>query len=136
MRTLVDVPVLVSGFDHLGLTVASTDAAVAFYTLALGMRASKLGEGEWAVSFGEKKIWLREASTGPAPRARCRVPGSAELCLVTQAPMESVIGHLVANGVEIEAGPTRREGANGPVTSICVRDPDGNLVQIASYDSL
>ena len=132
----MDVPVLVSGFDHLTLTVTSADAAVAFYTLALGMRASKLREGEWAVSFGEKKIWLREAQARNVPRARCRVPGSAELCLVTQAPMESVIGHLVASGIAIEAGPIRSEGANGPVTSVCVRDPDGNLVQIASYDSL
>ena len=132
----MDVPVIVSGFDHLALTVTSADAAVAFYTLALGMQASKLGEGEWAVAFGEKKIWLREADIGPVPRARCRVPGSAELCLVTQAPLESVVGHLVASGVEIEAGPIRREGANGPVTSVSVRDPDGNLVQIVSYDSL
>jgi catechol 2,3-dioxygenase-like lactoylglutathione lyase family enzyme len=132
----VDVPVVVSGFDHLALTVTSADEAVAFYTLALGMRASKLGEGEWAVSFGEKKIWLREADTGHLPRASRRVPGSVELCLITQAPLESVIGHLVASGVQIEAGPTRQEGASGPVTTVCVRDPDGNLVQIASYDSL
>jgi catechol 2,3-dioxygenase-like lactoylglutathione lyase family enzyme len=136
MRTRVHVPVVVSGFDHLALTVASADQAVAFYTLALGMRASKLGEGEWAVSFGDKKIWLREADTGQVPRARRREPGSAELCLITPAPMEAVIGHLVATGVRIEAGPTRREGANGPITSVCVRDPDGNLVLIASYDSL
>jgi catechol 2,3-dioxygenase-like lactoylglutathione lyase family enzyme len=136
MSTRVDAPVVVSGFDHLALTVTSAAKAVAFYTLALGMRASKLGEGEWSVSFGEKKIWLREADTGQVPAARCRVPGSAELCLITSAPLEAVIGHLVASGVRIEAGPTRREGANGSVTSVCVRDPDGNLVQIASYDSL
>ncbi|HTU76418.1 MAG TPA: VOC family protein [Trebonia sp.] len=136
MRTRVDVPVVVSGFDHLALTVASADEAVAFYTDALGMRASKLGEGEWAVSFGEKKIWLLEEEHGQVPRASRRVPGSAELCLITPAPLESVVGHLVASGVKIEAGPTRRLGANGPVTSVCVRDPDGNLVQIASYDSL
>jgi catechol 2,3-dioxygenase-like lactoylglutathione lyase family enzyme len=132
----VDVPVVVSGFDHLALAVTSADEAVAFYTHALGMRASKLGEGEWAVSFGEKKIWLLEGEGDRVPGASRRVPGSAELCLITPAPLESVIGHLLASGVKIEAGPTRREGANGPVTSVCVRDPDGNLVQIASYDSL
>jgi catechol 2,3-dioxygenase-like lactoylglutathione lyase family enzyme len=127
---------VVSGFDHVALTVASADEAVAFYTLALGMRASKRGEGEWAVSFGDKKIWLREEDTGHAPRARRRAPGGAELCLITPAPLEAVVGHLVASGVRIEAGPVRGEGANGPVTTVSVRDPDGNLVQIASYDSL
>jgi catechol 2,3-dioxygenase-like lactoylglutathione lyase family enzyme len=136
MKTGVHVPVVVSGFDHVALTVSSADEAVAFYTLALGMRASKLKDGEWAVAFGDKKIWLREANAGHVPSARRCAPGSAELCLTTQAPLEAVVGHLVASGVQIEAGPTRREGANGRVTSVCVRDPDGNLVQIASYDSL
>jgi catechol 2,3-dioxygenase-like lactoylglutathione lyase family enzyme len=136
MKTRMHVPVVVSGFDHLTLTVTRADEAVAFYTRALGMRASKLGEGEWAVSFGDKKIWLREEGSGRDPSARRHAPGSAELCLTTQAPMDAVIGHLAASGVRIEAGPARQEGANGPVTSVCVRDPDGNLVQIASYDSL
>jgi catechol 2,3-dioxygenase-like lactoylglutathione lyase family enzyme len=136
MRTRVDVPVVVSGFDHLSLTVTSADEAVTFYTLVLGMRASKLGKGEWAVSFGDKKIWLREASSERVPVASRPVPGSAELCLITPSPLEAVVGHLLASGVPIEAGPAQGEGANGPVTSVCVRDPDGNLVQIASYDSL
>jgi catechol 2,3-dioxygenase-like lactoylglutathione lyase family enzyme len=132
----VDVPVVVSGFDHLALTVTSADEAVAFYTLALGMRASKRGEGEWAVSFGDKKIWLREANSGRGPEDGRAAPGGAELCLITPAPLDAVVGHLVAAGVKIEAGPVRREGASGPVTSVSVRDPDGNLVRIASYDSL
>jgi catechol 2,3-dioxygenase-like lactoylglutathione lyase family enzyme len=136
MRTRVDVPVVVSGFDHLVLTVASIDEAVAFYTLALGMRAMRAAEGEWAVSFGDKKIRLRQSGGGRVPQAMWPTPGSAELCLITPAPMETVVAHLVASGVAIETGPGRREGANGPVTSVCVRDPDGNLVEIASYDSL
>jgi catechol 2,3-dioxygenase-like lactoylglutathione lyase family enzyme len=35
-------------------------------------------------------------------------------------------------GVAIEEGPVRRTGATGPILSIYVRAPDGNLVEIAN----
>lgn len=40
--------------------------------------------------------------------------------------------HVEALGVAIEEGPVRRTGATGPILSIYVRDPDGNLVEIAN----
>lgn len=39
-------------------------------------------------------------------------------------------------GTLAEEGPVRAEGANGLVTSVFIRDPDGNLIEVASYDSL
>jgi catechol 2,3-dioxygenase-like lactoylglutathione lyase family enzyme len=35
--------------------------------------------------------------------------------------------------VPVEDGPVPRTGARGPITSIYIRDPDGNLIEIASY---
>ena len=37
------------------------------------------------------------------------------------------------NGVEVIAGIIKTEGAQGEMKSIYVYDPDGNLVEIASY---
>jgi catechol 2,3-dioxygenase-like lactoylglutathione lyase family enzyme len=37
--------------------------------------------------------------------------------------------------VPIEEGPTSRTGATGPITSVYVRDPDGNLVEVSTYDA-
>ena len=44
-----------------------------------------------------------------------------------------VIAHLHACGIEVVLGPTARIGALGPMSSVYCRDPDGNLIEIASY---
>jgi catechol 2,3-dioxygenase-like lactoylglutathione lyase family enzyme len=44
-----------------------------------------------------------------------------------------VIAHLQACGVPVELGPLPRTGALGPMQSVYIRDPDGNLVEIAAY---
>jgi len=50
-------------------------------------------------------------------------------------PLADVRAHLDIIGVTVELGPVRRSGAWGPITSLYVRDPDGNLVEISVYDS-
>jgi len=44
-----------------------------------------------------------------------------------------VVGHLRSCDVEILEGPVKRTGARGPIESIYIRDPDGNLIEIANY---
>jgi catechol 2,3-dioxygenase-like lactoylglutathione lyase family enzyme len=44
-----------------------------------------------------------------------------------------VIEHLQAGGVPILEGPVERTGAVGPMRSIYFRDPDLNLIEVASY---
>ncbi|MEP5375912.1 MAG: VOC family protein, partial [Hyphomicrobiales bacterium] len=40
--------------------------------------------------------------------------------------------HFKSAGVKVVEGPVARTGANGPITSIYVRDPDKNLIEIAT----
>ena len=42
-----------------------------------------------------------------------------------------MIRRLEEAGVPIELGPVPRTGATGAIRSVYVRDPDGNLVEIA-----
>lgn len=63
------------------------------------------------------------------------MPGAGDFCLITREPIEDVIAHLRSCGVAIELGPVARTGALGAMTSVYIRDPDENLVEIARYDS-
>jgi catechol 2,3-dioxygenase-like lactoylglutathione lyase family enzyme len=55
------------------------------------------------------------------------------LCFITEGSLAPVIERLKGRGVGISAGPAPRRGALGPMTSIYCEDPDGNLVEIATY---
>jgi catechol 2,3-dioxygenase-like lactoylglutathione lyase family enzyme len=43
------------------------------------------------------------------------------------------IAHLAACGVPLIEGPVKRSGAEGPIDSIYLRDPDDNSIEIATY---
>ncbi len=120
--------------DHLVLTVADVDRAVEFYELILGMKALTFPGDRRAVTFGHQTVKLHAASELVEPTAMHPVPGSANLCFVTSSAISEVQTHLRANDVRIEEGPVARTGSLGPITSLYVRDPDGNLIEIARYD--
>ena len=126
----------VKGLDHLVLTVRDIAATSAFYTDVLGMRAEVFraadGTRRVALKFGAQKINLHEAGHEFAPHARCPLPGTADLCFLSDTPLEAWIARLQAGGVTHELGPVPRTGATGPIRSIYLRDPDGNLIEISN----
>jgi catechol 2,3-dioxygenase-like lactoylglutathione lyase family enzyme len=124
---------MIKGLDHLVLTVRRIDATVAFYGEGLGMELRSFGErGERkALHFGAHKINLHESGREFEPKALHPTPGSADLCFLTEEPLEAVAGRLEAMGHPVLEGPVERTGATGPILSIYVRDPDGNLIEIA-----
>lgn len=97
------------------------------------MRPVVFGSGRRALEFGSSKINLHLAGQEIAPHAARPAPGSADLCLLTEAPPDTVLAHLSARQVPVEDGPVPRTGARGPIASVYIRDPDGNLIEIASY---
>jgi catechol 2,3-dioxygenase-like lactoylglutathione lyase family enzyme len=121
----------ISHIDHLVLTVADIPITVAWYERVLGMRHVTFAGQRHALTFGRQKLNLHQAGRELEPRAARPVPGSADLCLITAAPLTEVQAHLLARGVPVEQGPVARTGAIGPITSVYVRDPDGNLIEIA-----
>ncbi|WP_433435069.1 VOC family protein [Nonomuraea sp. CA-141351] len=119
--------------DHLVLTVADVERSVSFYSQVLGMEPVTFGAGRRALAFGVHKINLHEAGKEFDPKAARPTTGSADLCLISAVPIEEVVRHLEACGVPVEEGPVSRTGAQGPITSVYFRDPDGNLIEVSTY---
>ena len=119
--------------DHLVLTVKDIAATCDFYSRVLGMEVVTFGAGRKALAFGAQKLNLHQAGRELEPKADRPTPGSADLCLITAAPLAEVIAHLQRCGVPIREGPVARTGATGPIQSVYFRDPDQNLIEVSVY---
>lgn len=124
---------MIRSLDHLVLTVADIERTVAFYGGVLGMERVAFGGGRVALAFGRQKINLHQKGAEFEPKAAAPTPGSADLCFLVDCPLDQVAARLAAAGVAVEEGPVARTGAVGPITSLYVRDPDGNLVELSAY---
>lgn len=122
----------VTRIDHVVLTVRDVDATVAWYERVLGMTAVTFGAGRRALAFGGQKLNLHQAGREFEPKAADPRPGSVDLCFTTEVPLDDVAAHLRSEGVAVELGPVPKTGARAPLRSLYVRDPDGNLVEIAN----
>ena len=120
--------------DHLVLTVSNIEQTCTFYRDILGFDVITFGNGRKALAFGEQKFNLHQAGGEFEPKAFRPTPGSADFCLITLTPIAELQAQLKQNGIQIEEGPVARTGAMGPITSVYIRDPDGNLIEISIYD--
>jgi catechol 2,3-dioxygenase-like lactoylglutathione lyase family enzyme len=124
---------LIAAIDHVVLTVNDIPATVAFYTHVLGVTEEHFGDGRIALRFGQQKFNLQDGKSKQDIVAvvRCPTPGSVGLCRLAAVPLAEVIDHLARSNVPIAAGPVRRTGATTALRSVYLRDPDGNLIEIA-----
>ncbi|MEO3413154.1 VOC family protein [Roseovarius sp. CAU 1744] len=127
--------ITLKSLDHLVLTVADIDRTCAFYHEVLGCEVVTFGAGRKALRFGEQKFNLHQAGHEFEPKAQTPRPGSADLCLITEDPIDRVETELRRAGIEIEEGPVARTGATGAIESVYIRDPDGNLLELSNYSN-
>lgn len=130
------MPPKVHRIDHLVLTVADIPATVRFYTSVLGAVADEFivadGSKRWALHIGQQKINLHQLGREFEPKAARPLPGSADLCFLTDGAPDAWVAHLNDHGVPVEGGPVPRTGATGPIRSVYFRDPDMNLIEVGS----
>lgn len=119
--------------DHVVLRVADVERSVDWYTSVLGLTAERLSE------------WRR----GEAPFPSVRISTESIIDLVAGDRTGENIDHfciaygadldlaaLAASGLfDVVDGPGPRWGAQGMATSLYVRDPDGNVVELRTYPS-
>jgi len=127
----------VDRLDHLVITCRDVEISASWYQRVLGMEREEFGpHRRTSLRFGGQKINLRPVSatqeewfTGAAGG----VPGTDDLCFVVTMKSDQVAEYLKDCGITVELGPVAKAGALGPIMSVYCRDPDGNLIEIASY---
>jgi catechol 2,3-dioxygenase-like lactoylglutathione lyase family enzyme len=122
----------VSGLDHIVLDSADVERSLAFYAGTLGLAGVRVEE------------WRR----GEVPFPSVRVDEGTIIDILAAAPSGENLNHLclvveptdlgavaTSGRFEVLEGPVRRFGARGTGTSLYVRDPDGNTVELRHYGS-
>ncbi|MHA3775091.1 VOC family protein [Verrucomicrobiota bacterium sgz303538] len=122
----------ITALDHLVLTVRDVDATCRFYEAVMNIETITFGAGRHALRFGQQKINLHTAGAEFSPHAVQPSPGSADLCFLTDEPIENVVKHLRTKGVKIIEGPVNHTGAVSSLRWVYFRDPDGNLIEVAN----
>lgn len=124
---------MIDHIDHIVLTTVDESACIAFYQGVLGMKLEVFNENRKALIFGNQKINIHVKGKEVEPKAHLPVSGSLDLCFIASIPLAKVVENLRMKSVSIVEGPVRRTGANGPIESVYLRDPDLNLVEISQY---
>ncbi len=123
----------ISRIDHIVLTVNNIAVTVQFYESVLGLQSQAFGNGRVALNFGQQKINLHEYGNEFEPRADTPLPGSQDLCFITDDDLVLAMDHVRSLEVKILEGPVKRTGAAGAIESFYFRDPDLNLIEVAVY---
>lgn len=124
---------MITRLDHLVLTVRDIDETVDFYSNILGMEKEMFGAGRVALKFGSQKINLHQQGNEFEPKAAYPVPGSADICLITDLPIQDAYDQVSAKGINLLEGIVARTGATGVIQSFYIRDPDQNLIEVSAY---
>ena len=121
----------VSGFDHLVLIVADVERSVAWYVDELGLAPERLEEWRAGTVFFPSVRISPTSLIDIVPGDRGPGRGNVDhLCLV----VDDDVHDLAASGrFDVVDGPDTRWGAQGDATSLYVRDPDGNVVELRQY---
>ena len=119
--------------DHIVLTVRNIANTVEFYESVLGMSQEIYDDGRIALKFGNQKINLHEYGKEIEPKASQPIPGSEDLCFITDTKIEVAMESVKSKGIYILEGPVKRTGETGSIISFYFRDLDGNLIEVANY---
>lgn len=124
--------------DHFVLSVADLEKSVHFYQDLVGLPLVKEKSSSYTAVFrcGSSLLKLRMASNpANAIVAKHLVPGAFDFCFECQQSAEQIEQALQDKGAKIIKGPVATQGSKGKMTSVYVRDPDGNLVEFSTYQN-
>ena len=123
------------GIDHVVLNCKDIEKMADWYEKMLGLEREVFGaDNRIALKFGNQKINLRPIGAKNWITGTKEVEGTADICFITEERLSVVMACLNKKGVNIILGPVPRTGSLGSMTSVYFRDPEGSLLEIASYN--
>lgn len=131
----------IAAIDHWVLVVKDLEATFAFYRklgLEAGWQERPGGRGKRPIiriSDTQKlNLYVVDRYEIESPtHAPGYAMGSADFCLRWEGTVQEAQDFLKQAGVAVLDGPVARSGALGPGTSLYVRDPDNNLIELMTY---
>ena len=128
---------MITAIDHIVMTSADVDKTIAFYCGVLGMQLQTFSPLDGSVPrralcFGNQKINIHDEAAPFVPHACKAVSGAVDICLLSDYSVADWQHRFAEHGIAVEHGPVAKTGATGPLWSVYVRDPDGNLIEISN----
>lgn len=119
--------------DHFVLTTSQLNEMEDFYS-KLGFEVRKDGT-RYEILVPAFKINLHVKGQELEPKAALAEPGTGDFCIEisTDEPIQRIEEELRTRGLNVVSAPVERHGRKGTMTSIYLRDPDKNLVELALY---
>jgi catechol 2,3-dioxygenase-like lactoylglutathione lyase family enzyme len=118
-----------TGLDHIVLNVADVERSLAWYTGELGLAGERVDEWRKGEVFFPS---VRVNATTVIDLLAVERTGENmnHVCLVVEDDVEAL---ATSGRFDVVDGPGERWGAQGMATSLYVRDPDGNVVELRNY---
>lgn len=131
----------IAAIDHWVLVVKDLEETFAFYRklgLEAGWQERPGGRGKRPIiriSDTQKlNLYVVDRYETESPTfAPGYATGSADFCLRWEGSVQEAQDFLEKAGVPALHEPAARSGAQGPATSLYVRDPDDNLIELMIY---
>tara|TARA_B100001057_G_scaffold216744_1_gene217009 strand:+ start:408 stop:803 length:396 start_codon:yes stop_codon:yes gene_type:complete len=128
---------MITAIDHIVFTSKDVDKTIEFYTKVLGMTLESFPVANeknkrLSLKFGNQKINIHNGSSPFLPHAKNPTSGSIDICFLSNVSLTEWSKIFASNNIIIENGPVRKTGATGPLMSLYVRDPDGNLIEVSN----
>ncbi|GAA3636507.1 VOC family protein [Lactobacillus hamsteri] len=123
--------------DHFVLIVKDLKQSVDFYHNVIGLPiiSDQTNDNFASLKCGNSLLRFRKLSNDVgAIVANNLSTGNFDFCLESSDSVANIINNFKQHNISIELGPVTKHGAKGKMTSVYVRDPDGNLVEISSYN--
>ncbi|TLD80921.1 VOC family protein [Helicobacter sp. MIT 05-5293] len=121
---------MIVAIDHIVLLTNNLEKCLAFYRDILECEVREQN-GRYAICFGNQKINIHQHFGEFQPAASKPCDGALDFCLLAKGDIHAIKRKIESKGVKLEAGVVQRTGARAKLDSIYLKDPDGNLVEIA-----